>query len=215
MKKKSIVLVLTVCLTVMLFSACNKSGGYDSKISEIRDCIYVGVADGYDVKAVSGEREQNYCVDGVSHGRNEFFIVTLSARLAQAPAYCMEINGVKYEGTMTKHPFNDEYTCEIPVHVHSQSVDVVFTISSNTVNATLQTVNDGSFSSWESALEGAVKELCIAKDFDGEIYVRLIENPVKNDGKYFWYVAFCTSKDDCVSVLISVEDGKIIAKKTA
>ena len=215
MKKKNLAFVIAISLIVSLFASCSSANGFDKKVSEVRDCIYIGVADGYDVVAKGGEREQNYAVDGVAYSRQEFFIISLSGKFSTPPTYSVEINGKKYEGNMTKHPFNDEYTCEINAHPHCNEITVSFIIDTNQVNATLQSVNDGSFISWENALSEAVKELEIKGDYDGEIFVRLIENPVKDDGKYYWYVAFCSKNDESVSVLINATDGKVVAKKTA
>jgi len=43
----------------------------------------------------------------------------------------------------------------------------------------------------------------------------LISNPIQDDGKYFWYVAFYKSESECYSVLIDSESGDVVASKGA
>lgn len=217
----SIISVSTLCAIFLLFSGCAKNGsGYDKVISEIRDNVYVSVVDEWSFSAVSGEREKNYKTDGIPNGREEFFILTVEGVFTSAPECEFEIEGKTYGGVMKKHPFNDSYSFEAGAKTNAKEIDVCVKTANDTFQTVLKTVKTDSTKTASYALDTARKELketlenhLVNGTFDGEVYIRMIANPVEEDGKYFWYVAFCKSESECYSVLIDCESGAVVATK--
>ena len=222
MKKiASIISVLTIC-AVVLFCGCSSNNvGYDKVISEIRSEVYVGEVNGYKFTGASGEREKNYKIDGVANGREDFFIFTVEGVFASAPTCLFTLGEKVYEGVMKKHPFNDSYSYEVNVKTNEKEVDVSVKCGNDTIQTKLKTVKTDSSITSSQALNKARSSLKKTLDkhlkngvFDGEVYVRIIANPVDNDGRYFWYVAFCKSEKECFSALIDLQRGELIASKS-
>ncbi len=222
MKKiMSIIGVLAICVLFPLFSGCSSNKEYDKVISEIRDNVYTSTVDNWKFSAVSGEREKNYKIDGIANGREEFFILTVDGAFTSAPTCSFTIKGKEYRGTMKKHPFNNSYSYEINVKTDEKEVEVTVQCANDTITTTLANIKTEQTKTADQALNKAKSELKTVLDghlkngvFDGEIYIRLIPNPVENNGKYFWYVAFYKTDKECYSVLIDSLSGEIIATKS-
>ncbi len=219
----SIISVSTLCVFFLLFSGCSKNNSeYDKVISEIRDNVYVATVDEWSFCAVSGEREKNYKIDGVANGREEFFILSVEGVFASAPTCSFTINDKTYSGTMKKHPFNNSYSYEVNVKNKTSEVQVSLQCALETIQTTLKSVKTQNTKTYEQALSKAKSELknTINKHlkngvFNGEVYVRLIANPVEHDDRYFWYVAFYKSENECYSILMDSESGEVVASKVA
>ena len=222
MKKiASIISVLTICAVAFFCSCSSNNVGYDKVISEIRSEVYTGEVNGRKLTAVSGEREKNYKIDGVANEREDFFILSVEGDFTSAPSCLFTLDGKEYEGVMKKHPFNDSYSYEVNVKTHEKEVDVSVKCGNDTMQTKLKTVKTDSSITASQALNKARSSLKKTLDkhhkrgvFDGEVYVRIIANPVDNDGRYFWYVAFCKSESECFSALIDLQSGELIASKS-
>lgn len=217
----SIVAVFTICVGFPFFSGCKNNDAYDKVISEIRDVVYLSNVDTIVFSASSGEREKNYKTDGVANGREEFFILCVEGVFSSAPTCAFSIGGKEYGGEMKKHPFNDSYSYEVNAKTTAKEIDVCVNFGNESVETTLKSVKTDKSKTAMQALSKARAELKKTLDkhlkngvFDGEVYLRIIPNPVENDGRYFWYVAFCKSENDCFSVLIELESGNVVAKKS-
>jgi hypothetical protein len=212
--------VFTIIAFLPFFSACNK-GDYDKVISEIRDNVYTATVDEFVFRASSGEREKNYKTDGKANGRENFFILCVEGVFSSAPECMFSLNGEQFGGAMKKHPFNDAYLYEVKVKTDAKEIDVCVKSGNNTIETTLKNVRqDGSktakfaLDKAKNALKQTINKYRKNGVFDGEVYLRIIPNPVENDGRYFWYVAFCRSENECYSALIDYQSGEIVATKT-
>lgn len=198
----------------IFIAKANLKNDFNDHISEVRDVIYKGEMDGNKITAISGKRETNYLVDGQCNGTDDFLIVTLEGKFVKVPVYCISIDGKEYTGSMQKHPFNDEYSCELNVRISLSEFDVKINVDNVEKTVKLHSIVSNSFISSDEALQKSREVLSSALDgFDGEIYVRLIENPLKSDDTYFWYVAFYSQNDDIKSVLLDVVTGEAVAVK--
>lgn len=207
------VVALGIVVGIFVFKSNNNNGIYDH-ISEIREVVYKAEIDGNKMTAISGEREVNYAVDGKCNGTADFLIITVEGKFVKSPEYCVEIDGSEYAGTMQKHPFNDEYSCEINARVNTNEFDVKIKVDNDEKTVKLHSIVTSSFITAQDALEKSRNILSIdANEFDGEIYVRLIENPLKSDDTYYWYVAYYFQNDDCKSVLFDALSGEAVAVK--
>ena len=66
-----------------------------------------------------------------------------------------------------------------------------------------------------SKLNTSLGDMELTHFSDGEIYVRYIENPLKSDGKYYWYVAFvpAAQPDTSVAALLDASTGALMATR--
>jgi predicted small secreted protein len=217
MKKKVAVFVIAL-LSCLSLAGCGTQDGYDKVISEIRNVQYRGSAAGVSITAQSGEREADYRVDGVSHDRKPFFILSVLG-VGQGAKYSFDLGDKTYQGTLNKHPFTDEYVASFDFKI-SEPITVKIDYGGNKTEIELSDAAAGAID-YNKALAIAKKELepQIKKNskngtFDGEVYLRLIPNPVEDDGTYYWYAAFCKSEDECFSLLLDAKTGSLVAKKT-
>ncbi len=216
--KRKIAVFIFAFIAAFTLTGCGGGNGYDRVISEIRDVRLRGAAAGVTIDACSGEREADYRVDGVSHDRKPFFILSVKG-VGPGAKYSFDLEGKTYEGTLNKHPLSDEYIASFDFKVKDPvTVSVEYAGKKTDVELSDAVPNAMDYG---KTLAKAKKELDAqikknSKDgvFDGEVYLRLIPNPVDNDGKYYWYAAFCKSEDQCFSVLLDAESGDLIAKKT-
>lgn len=220
-KLLSIMAVLTTLVIFPVLGCGANIDGYDKVISEIRDGVYTCTLDGYVITATCGERERNYKIDGVANGREDFFILSVEGVFASAPTCSFTLEGKEYGGVMKKHPFNDAYSFEVCAKTQATEIPITVKCANDTIEAVVKTVKTENTKNAEYALSKAKSDLQKTIDkhlkngvFDGEVYLRIIANPVENDGRYFWYVAFCKSESECYSVLLDCESGEVVARKT-
>ncbi len=223
-KSKSIVFVLTIFafLFAIGYGCKSESDKYDAKISEIRDGRYVCADSPQSVEGMSGEREVPYSVDGILNGRKPFFIVTVKGTYATPPSYTTEIDGKAYEGSMSKHPFEESYSFCLDVNPKQTEITVTLkgiAAQEQAVTLTREQAPAVSHAQALSIARSSLSEPIAAHSkngvFDGEIYLRLIVDPTGDTDKRFWYVAFCTEEDECFSLLADSESGEVIARKIA
>ena len=221
-KLRSILCVFTIFALVVFCSCASDIDGYDKVISEIRDNRLVASEGGFSYVATSGEREKDYKVDGESGERTEYFIFTVEGFFATAPTCEFSIGEKKYSSVMQKHPFADSYSFEVGEKFDGNEITVLLKTDNEEKEVVLKTVKTEKTKSASFAFSVAQKELssAISKHvengkFDGEVYVRLVPNPTGDDGRYFWYVAFYKSANECYSVLIDSESGEVLASKKA
>lgn len=197
---------MAVVLAVML-TACACADGlgkYQKLVSEYRDNVFVGESSGFTAEAVSGYREKPFEIDGVSNGKSDFCVVTITPKQYDPTAvymYKTTLNEVEYEGEMVRHPFQDTYSFEIAARCNENN----FVISIDDEQLELVSVKAEDFITPEKAFEIALKRLGnngIIKEGRYEIYIRLIANPVNAAGGYFWYVAFVDENQETCAVLI-------------
>ena len=219
-KSRSIIYVLTLFLVVVFCSCAPNFDKYSKVISELRTNEYVGMVGDYNAYAVTGTREKEYKIDGVSGEKTDFLILTIEGVFSSAPLCKMVIADTEYSGQMKKHPFADSYSFEIAKKAEESIVCVIITIDGQECETTLTSVLKENSKTHEYAFSLALQQLSstIKKHekngvFDGEVYIRIIPNPTKEDDRYFWYVAFYKSAQECYSVLIDCENGEIIAIK--
>ena len=219
-KIRCIICVSILFLVVVLCSCSSKIDEYDKVISEIRANHYVGSINDNSVYAVTGEREKDYKVDGVSGERVDFFILTVEGVYSAIPKCEIILDGVEHKGVMQKHPFADSYSFEIAQKIDSNEVTVCLEIGNEKSEIMLVSVLSSESKTTDFAFEVAKKELDESIKnhlkngvFDGEVYIRIIPNPTQDDGKYFWYVAFYKNASECYCALVDCESGEVVATK--
>ena len=219
-KSRSIIYILTLFLVVVFCSCASNFDAYNKVISELRTNEFVGVAGGYKVYAVTGEREKDYKIDGVSGEKTDFLILTIEGVFSSAPLCKIAIGETEYSGQMKKHPFADSYSFEVAKKTEESTINAIITIDGEEIETTLTSVLKENSKTHEYAFSLAKQQLASTLKkhekngvFDGEVYIRIIPNPTKEDDRYFWYVAFYKSASECYSVLIDCEHGEILAIK--
>lgn len=228
MKKtlKTILLCCIALIAVMTLGGCGGKGKYDDSISEMRDQFLKGENQRFTVTLIGGYRETPFEIDGVSGEKGEYSLISVTPKSATAYSAIKVIlldeeGKQEAEGEALKHPYKECFYFEIMSRVpDKQTVRLVYGDSQADIELT--SVRGEGEIDGAAALDIALKALSDSlapyrpKDkFSGEIYVRYIENPLKSDGKYYWYVAFVPAAqlDTSVAALLDASTGAVMATR--
>lgn len=228
MKKIVSILIFTAfCVSiVMLSTACGSAKNkYADSISEYRSDVYYGENERFKVELISGYRENPFEIDGVSGTKCDYTLITVTPKNATTDkSFEITVNNAENEinGTALRHPYKDSFSFEYMSKTKADKITVTLSDGNSVSSVDLQNVRKETEISGEQALDKALAALeeslqpYMNKDkFNGEIYLRYIKNPIGDDGKYFWYVAFVPSAqpDKSVAALVDVITGEVKATR--
>jgi len=122
---------------------------------------------------------------------------------------------------MIKHPFNESFSIEVqkatngsPINLQLSStdgvkvdVDLTSTFTSEMIN--YKRVLDIAY----NHLKEKFDSLTVDKKLNGEIFIRFIENPIDNNGGYFWYIALVDTNRNTSALLIDPITENILAER--
>ena len=214
--KKRIVLIITVILAITLCACSSPLDKYADKISELRTGVYEGSNELYDATAVTGVREDPFLIDGKSGKTIKFTVVTVRPKVFDPTAkytFKATIDGKEYNGPLNKHPFEESYSADIGCKTAASAL--TFTVVGDSESTlVLNTVVGENFIGAEKAFELGHAKLknAVQNLSEYELYIRLIKNPLGDDGNYYWYVAFVTG-DNTYAVLINAVTTEIVASR--
>ncbi len=208
-------------LSLVFFGCGGATEKYEKNISELRDVVYTGFTEKFEVTAVSGVHEQPFAPDGSTGTKKEFTVITVKPK-EFAPnmmyGYAVTIDGVARTGILTVHPFGESYSAELDCRAKEPQLLLNIKLGNLSENISLNTVcedddidADRALDTAISALKEELKPLKKGGGFDCEIYVRLIANPINADGGYYWYVAFVG--ENTYAALIDRKTAQVIGIK--
>ncbi|MBR2989295.1 MAG: hypothetical protein IKC64_06210 [Clostridia bacterium] len=206
-------LALPFCL-ICVFFALGCSGELErnyNRISEIRDELMVGNGSNFSVEVISGVRENPFVIDGKSSGKRDFTVVTVKGEFSpdKPVQYSLTYNGIKYDGTLDKHPLKNSYSTELNVVIKGE-VEITVYHADKSEKVSAKSVKRDDTITCERALEIARTKLGKRMN-DGELYIRYIVNPISTAQGYYYYVAVCPDEDEVYAVLIDEINGQIVA----
>lgn len=219
--RKRVVAVCVLCLAMFGFVGCAKHPDYAKYVSENRTDTFVAQVPIGKITADTGTREVPYKVDGVSGDKEEFTVITFTPNdfiPGKKYGYVAVIDGIEYTGDMVMHPFGDSYSADIRDSSQAKEIPIRIVDGDSVHESTLTSVVTEDMISAERALE--VGRIALSEAFDshtdgktlnGEVYVRIVFNPITDEGGYYWYVALCAEKT--YAVLIDPKTESVIAKR--
>ena len=220
---KRLFAVITALLAVFASVACGKKDycGLGAYLSELRTDYMVAECALGRVDVATGMRETPYEIDGVSREKESYTVITLtpaSFTPNKVYRYTAVIGGAEYTGQMAMHPFGNSYSADIPAKSDERAVQISLSDETTSCDLTAESVLTDTMIRAERALEVAYAAQKTGYDafksggkFNAEIYVRLIPNPIDNQGGYYWYVAACA--DTTVAALIDPNTEEIVAQR--
>ncbi len=211
MKKYALIIIL--CVIVSSLTGCSALEKDESRISELRDGVFFAVGEDIEVSLITGVREEPFTPDGQSGEKREFSLLTILPKKANASIlYSFElIYGDRvYGGEMNKHPLKNSFSYEIDERI-TEACSVTIIAPNYAQTFSLKSVIDEEFITADEAYRIAKKEL---RSPNGEIFVRLLQNPLTPSGEgYYWYIAFVESNYRIKAVLIEPISKEIVAKR--
>lgn len=221
--KKIILLLPVFLITCFSFVGCkeNIASYLKSNVSETCTNYYVGQTNDFSVSLFSGEREENYKLDGVSTKLVPFSIISVknvnNVKFSELQ-YTLEVDGKTYDGALNQNPYDDSLEADVGISISPKSeVYVYLKFGEITQIATLECVFQNFSISYQTALDIAVDEVLaqkpeLNKNLSFECFVQILNKDMQNP-MYFWLVNIVSSEGDMFNVIIDTTTGEILAKK--
>ena len=218
---KKICAVLVCALLLVGTVACSGKFDYSEYLSENRTDTFVAEIEGGKLTADTGTRENPYKVDGTSCEKEQFTVITFTPDTfipGKKYGYIAVIDWVEHSGDMVMHPFGDSYSADIKDKSDASEIPFKIVDGETVIETTLKSVMtedmidaERALTVGREALQEAFDSHTEGKTLKGELYVRIVFNPVTEEGGYYWYVALCAEKT--YAVLIDPKTEAIIAKR--
>lgn len=227
---KKFVCVLSILLCGVLFVGCgnNKKAetNFNNHLIEIRNNLFVAEDDNFYVTVCTGEREQDYALDGVVNELVPFGIVTLARldneRLSDDEyAFTLVVNGERIEGVLEKSPYDNTYSADIE-QVIADDAEISLQVSVNgyafnqplsNISSTFGVNRDTAISIACEELKDSIKNLSKENNNLSEAFVKILKDYSGESNRYYWYVGIISPEGKTSGVLIDSASGDIISKK--
>jgi len=223
--RKCIVCVMIIISCFCLYG-CDKTYNLTkNNLAEIRYNIFTGSSENISVTFMSGQREKDYVINGYNSDLIDFGVVTITLNNPELDSsnatFALTINTLRYEDALEKNPFDGTLVADIGVVVDNEvnTITIKVIIDKLVEEITLTNLT----SDWKvnslDALRIACKSLSeelkplISNEFLGEVYIKIIEDTIANNGNYFWYVNFISRNGIQHSVIIDPITSDILASK--
>ncbi len=211
--KKFFVAALIAALGTAALAGCAAKPSYGEYISERRSEIYVYKDDSADISVHCVSREQPYNADGICGDMCD--LVEIFVKLTKTPE-SVEISLDGYSGEMNYEAVDGRFTASYSAPAFSaDKLDLTLDFGGESHTYCVLSVLDGNTMTCEQAVQYAAEydrerfeSLTKKRDFEGEIYVRLIYD----EGCYY-YVGVCDRDKNITAYLLDGGMGKVIATK--
>jgi len=221
---KIILFIFVIILSIPLLGCKTAIEKYGNYISELRDNIFLAQAENFSVKIITGRREDPFIMDGIVGEVRDFTVITVTPLLGlvQELNYSALINGETFEGALIPHPFQNTLSIDLRVFANGEdiSVKLKYQAGENITETVLtaKSVRTPDMIDAHKAIEIAEKQLRyriadfrVDGNFEAEIFVRLLQNPIDNSGGFYWYVAFIARTGEIVATLINPISMEVVA----
>ena len=213
---KKLCMLFAAIMTVVTIILCSCSADPMESVGERRSGYFTAHADGYNLTAVSGVREDPFAADGVVGGDGKlkpYTLITLVPDEFDIDAvitYTAEADGCTFGGTMIVHPFAASFSAEFEHETTASEFTVTIKCGGATTTMQVKSQVTSDMISYDRAISAA--KSAVAPRGEYEIRVRLIKNPLSADG-ICWHVAFITQDGGNTGVLLDPITAKVLAKK--
>ena len=183
-----------------------------------------GKSDNINASLICGLREKDYVINGYATELIEFGILTFDIENIndydeKIATYVLLVGTVRYDGDLQKNPFDNTLVADIKTIINSsENVTAKIIIGDFTQEIKLKNVcNNWSVDSEEvykivaKNFKDDIKKLIINNVFNGEVYVKIINDADINVGDYYWYVNIVNRTGRKLSLIISPHTSEILA----
>ncbi len=222
MKKKLIYLIpLLLLAVVIIFVACslNLNEKIWQKISEESRELYSGEGSNFYLTLTVGEREEPYERDGFSNNKVIFSVICVTFfenKTEENFNFTININDQTFSGTLEKNVFRGNYMTDLQIPIESGS-EIILTLNEETINLTC--ISDEFATNYEKAINLAIENLVdeiekmsVSGQFQGECFLKILNNPLQNKGIFFWHFSIVGQNGDQDYIVIDTMTNAILAK---
>lgn len=221
-------MALLMLSAAVLASCANVNQAIWDNISEVYHGVYEGSSDKASLKVITGVREKNFVMDGISGSTADFTVITLTPAAGFTVAeggkyaYTFTFNEKPYEGEFAEDKVSGKPAAEIKLNMgNGGDVTVTVTAGETSTEVTVKSVMGADIIPYTAALDLAKQEFKaeIEALFSGgklncEIYIRYVAGSDTAANDYYWYVAFLQSDKKFFAALIDPNTSAILAKRT-
>ena len=225
--KKKILIILVLMVSLVGLTACKTNEiNLSDYIIEERNNLFTAQDDLYTVTLSSGNREENYDLDGEVTTLVPFGVITL-ARNDRAPlandsyTYYLKVNDESYTGFLIQSPVDNTYSVDIGNAIDSNAVvEIQITFTGYSFNQPMTCVSNDFAVDKTSALEIAneqlkedVQNVMSNSNVKIEVVMKIMKDYSSESNSYYWYVGVISTNGDTLGILIDANTSEIIAKK--
>lgn len=220
MKRKIFLCFLLVGVSLMFFGCGNNILKLvKDNMSEITEVYYYAEKQNFSVSISYGKRENEYITDGKSEDKVDFCLLSLNLKETskdeiKTAKIIIDDNETSLE--LLRNPKNGAYMVDIEKKLSgSEKIDFIFENKSTTLQALSNDFKINHNKALEIAVGELEKEINKEKSYNnlnGECYLRVLNKDVNNLTLPYWCFTVFNTKGEDFSVIISTEDGSILAK---
>ena len=219
---KFIFFVIMICL---FFSGCGVGvkGRVYNNISEMVEFVVVGSDDKMAVSLMCGTREVDYKIDGISTEPVPYGVLTLSIIEAISSTtevdYVLFVGTNKYQGEFQKNPYDATWVADIKKIVDKKdNISIDIFIAGEKTALKLKAIDydwvvepRGIVDILVKEYNAELKELISGGVFEGEVYIKLVNDNPTLLSRYYYYVSVVDRKGGSFNLLISPTTKDILA----
>lgn len=191
-----------------------------NNLSEIQTNVLVGSCNGIVATLILGTREEDYVKNGVSTKSVPFAILTIAGEEKEnmeVGSFELIVEEQKYQGDFLKNPYTGEYQVDLGDIECENSAVVSVLVNGKTVDiAMFSIMRELEFDSFDvlnviaKMCSEKIKEYKNGRDFQAEVYVRLLGNLKRNSDNLSWGVSIIGKDGSRINYVVSAYTGEIL-----
>lgn len=201
--KKFLVFIL---LVLSLFNlGCNsKLNSVTNNISELQLTYYIYEDDDYTISLISGIREKDYILDGISTESKNYCVLMLEqTNFQELNNINIRINGKDNLITPLLNPYNNNYVYDLEIPLSS---DNLISVSFDDKFFSLENLAVNFAYSYKTCIDSIINddkllEFFNGNKFNGEVFIRLIK--LKDFDNIFYQILFVSTDFSSVQYVIN------------
>ncbi len=201
--KKFLVFIL---LVLSLFNlGCNsKLNSVTNNISELQLTYYIYEDDDYTISLISGSREKDYILDGISTESKNYCVLMLEqTNFQELNNINIRINGKDNLITPLLNPYNNNYVYDLEIPLSS---DNLISVSFDDKFFSLENLAVNFAYSYKTCIDSIINddkllEFFNGNKFNGEVFIRLIK--LKDFDNIFYQILFVSTDFSSVQYVIN------------
>ncbi len=222
MKVKKV--LISFCLLICLFFLCSCGDGgkqenmLEASLSEYRKNLFIYKNSNYLVTFTSGERENDYIMNGEKSKMVDFGVITLKFAKPFAGSklqFELKVNDDTYAAEFERNPYDNSFVFDIEKQVNDDCsislylVDFDETVKMECVSKTWKYTYLNALEIFANFHKKEINPLMKDGNLQGEIYIKTVAED-NNLSDIYWYVLLVCKNGEMYANLISVTTGQIM-----
>lgn len=217
---------IVILIGVCLFSSCNNK--YEnllkSNTAEVREFIMEGKSEGINASLVCGMREKDYKINGYATELIEFGVLTFEIENIEnyddsKANYVLFVGTNRFDGILEKNPFNGTLVADIKQIIDREANVIAKIIIGefkreirlNVIGMDWKVDVEQVYEIVASNFKAQISTLNSNNIFNGEVYIKILNDADIYKGDYYWYVSIISRKGGTLSMIISPYSKEILA----